>query len=532
MIRYHTLIIGIVGGAVLTITLLSICAAYRQTSKDRQLRRRRRLAASKMENHCSSSSSKFELTEMQKDAALEPASPGGQHPRQQQQYQQQRHQAMMTTPLVEPETCSSPANHFDPTRFRRLSNGSRPNTTSRMFQFVDSVSGLDGGTTGSTEIDGEDLAAFNADGLRRKLCETANPQCHPAQNVISAVATIEKLPSSPVERVRGGTAAVARDSWAVRRDSTPSPRPDVVQDEKFFSTCIPTPRPSSGRGCAPSPPVRRTAVDGKASGAKRDAAGRPSCNRTRSVENAAMSSSNIYCGVGGAGVGNGVEPEESATCGSYRDPEAIRSYKRLDFDDPEELFRRDASSSKAFVRFSPDWSAAVTLRRPPFPRDYTGLESSSASARSAPSLILPLFQGQNAYGSFHQGYRMPAASTTHTGAFTAVPSSGSASVVARSSAPLPPAASSMVSTNRTHGAVSPMVAASGSSPGVVTANSTAGVMRHPGTGAYVTLGDQKSALKAPATSGARTADGPSKSRRRSKSPDIFYTRPNRGILKS
>lgn len=435
---------------------------------------------------------------------------------------------MMTTPLVEPETCSSPANHFDPRRFRRLSNGSRPNTTSRMFQFVDNVSGPEGGT-GSTDVDGgrsEELV-FNPDGVRRKPCETT--QCLPAQNVISAVATIEKLPSSPP--VRGGTAVVSRDSWAARRDSTPSPRPDVVQDEKFFSTCIPTARPS-GRGCAPSPPVRRTAVDGKSSGTKRET-GRPSCNRTRSVENA-TTSSNIYYG---AGLGNGAT-EESATCGSYRDPEAIRSYRRLDFDDADEYFRKDASS-KAFVRFSPDWSAAVTLRRPPFPRDYTGLESSSVSARSAPSLILPLFQGQNAYGSFHQGYRMPAASTTHTGAFTAVPSSGSASAAVRSSASIPPAASSMVPTNRTPGTVStgrvdPSVASapSSSSSKGVAANSTAGMTRHPGTGAFVTIGDPKSALKAATTSGAKTADGSSKSRRRSKSPDIFYTRPNRGILKS
>lgn len=254
---------------------------------------------------------------------------------------------------------------------RRLSNGGRPqaNVTSRLCQFV---VGGGGGTDLELLRRGEDHQSRGCSqelikdpddcdwtGQRARVSPgtgAADAAFHeavycPAQNVISAVATIEKFPSPPPP---SSTTTAARDGWdsSRRRDSTPSPRPDVVQDEKFFPVTFV--KSSGKRGSAPSPPVRRLP-------AKTTPKRETKCSRTRSFENTVSANVNTRSG-GDLLLLQNDDPLLGGD--SLGDPEMGRSYRRLDDGDRRHI----DGSARTFVRFSPDWSASVTLRRPPFPK--------------------------------------------------------------------------------------------------------------------------------------------------------------------
>lgn len=496
-IRYHTLIIGIVGGIVLTITVLAVCAVYRQSSKDRQLRRHLASSSSSTtaagSNQCHDTQ-RFELTDFH-NAVSGPAvraptedsgaaeEPGARH-----------------GISGGDAACSLTANHYESRRFRRLSNGARPqpNATSRLCQFVGDTDLLQKGEKTQSRCCSQELIKDPEDCDWARVSPGTAAAFHeavycPPQNIISAVATIEKFPASP-----------SRDGWdSRRRDSTPSPRPDVVQDEKFFPVTFG--KSSGKRGSAPSPPVRRLPakrpVDTKARETK--------CNRTRSFENTVSANINAL--------------QNDDPLGDFLgDPEQGRSYRRLDGDPGGDVDR----SAKTFVRFSPDWSASVTLRRPPFPNDYAGLQSTPTCAGSAPSLILPLCQNRpvsigTAYGSFHPG----GTTTTSNSTNPVLPDASTSTNRSRSSAttssvpPLNNAVSSAKTGQRT--------------PGPAAVNTTA----HPGAAAAAQRGRFGGQSMPSEAKGVRPptftrTEAQNRSRRRSKSPDIFYTRPSRGILKN
>lgn len=512
-IRYHTLIIAIVGGIVLTITVLAVCAVYRQSSKDRQLRRHLAVSST-VDSNQRHGVQRFELTDFHNavaggPVANAPTEDGGPEPG-------ARHGS-----IGGDAACSLTANHYESRRFRRLSNGGRPqpNATSRLCQFVGGTDlellqrGEDQSRGCSQElIKDPDDCDWTGQRARVSPAGTAAAAFHeavycPAQNIISAVATIEKFPSSSPPPPPSTTGA--RDGWdSRRRDSTPSPRPDVVQDEKFFPVTFV--KSSGKRGSAPSPPVRRLP-------AKTTPKRETKCSRTRSFENTVSANVNVRRG------GDLLQNDDPLLGGdSLGDPEVGRSYRRLDGD------RRDIDgSARTFVRFSPDWSASVTLRRPPFPNDYSGLASTPACAGSAPSLILPLYQNRpvsisTAYGSFH-----PAGTTTTTitnvnpalpDASTSTNRSRLSSAAAASSSvpPLTNAVSSVKTAQRT------------TDPAARRGSSTAAAQ-------IGRFGDQSS-VPPGETKGVRSStfartEPQNRSRRRSKSPDIFYTRPSRGILK-
>ena len=217
MTEYHTVILGVVGGAIFTIIFIAVCITCHQRRREEERRRH----ALKQEER--------QAIEIEMTNLLNRASPQG-TPR--------RHvmaEANAAPPPMANHVGAIPrvnANHVPngqsntytsaPRRSNSLQNTRR---SSRKNSYGNNPSGhtsddelYDHSVDGATFKRYLDVNGYNDED------SSPNPSTH---NQIPALVTVERYPSSPRRRSCDDMLGAAA------RDKSPSPRPDVVQEEKF-----------------------------------------------------------------------------------------------------------------------------------------------------------------------------------------------------------------------------------------------------------------------------------------------------------